>query len=79
VKSKSFVRIVTGIGIVLLVASAVSQGLELKHDKVTVESRVTALENKVALLESKVAFLENKVIELEKQIANPPVRIVPCK
>lgn len=71
-KSKSFVRIVTGIGIVLLVASAVSQGLELKHDKVTVESRVTALENKVTLLESKIN-------ELEKQIANPPVKIVPCK
>jgi uncharacterized coiled-coil protein SlyX len=71
-KSRGLLWIATIIGVVLVVASDVSQGLQLKNEKTTLESRVAGLENRVA-------SLEKRIIEMEEQTAHPPVKIVPCK
>ena len=71
-KPNGFVRIGITLAVVFSVSLAVSQGIQLKDDKADLESRVTALE-------SRVSSLENQITALEKRIADPPVRIVPCK
>jgi len=71
-KAGNLVRTLLVTGIILLVASAVSQGIQLQDDKATLESRVTALE-------SRIVSLENEIAKMEKRMSNPPVRIIPCK
>jgi len=75
-RSDRFVRTAISIGITIAVvfsfALAVSQGIQLKDDKASLESRI-------AVLESKVSSLENQIAGLDKRIADPPIRIVPCK
>jgi hypothetical protein len=71
-KSWNRVRAVAVMGVILIVASALSQRIKLQNEKFTLESRVAALEGRVA-------SLENEITNVKKWMIHPPVRIIPCK
>jgi septal ring factor EnvC (AmiA/AmiB activator) len=76
--NKTLVFIVT-IGLILIIAVAFSQNLQLKDDKqqTSLDSKVMILESKVTALETKVSALEVNIKILEEQISNPKTKVIP--
>ncbi len=61
------------VGIVLVIATAFAQSLQLRDLK---SNQVE--EPKIQMLENRIAILEEKVKRLEDQVKNPQTRIIPC-
>ena len=78
-KSKNTLVFIISIGLILIIAVAFSQNLQLKDDKqqTSLESKVMILESKITALEGKVSSLEDRINILAEQISNPKTKVIP--